>query len=57
MVGGLAEVDEREIVLLGVLVHAGAAADDLLELGHRADLAIEHDEAAGLGIDPGGEQP
>ena len=53
----LPEVDEREVVLLGVLVDAGAAADDLLELGHRADLAVEHDQAAGLGIDAGREQP
>ena len=36
---------------------AGAAADDLLELGHRSDCAVEHDEAAGLGVDAGGEQP
>ena len=35
---------------------AGAAADDLLELGHRADCAVEDDQAAGLGIDAGGEQ-
>ena len=57
VVGGLAEVDEGEVVLLGVLVDARAAADDLLELGHRADFAVEHDQAAGLGIDAGGEQP
>jgi len=37
-------------------VHAGAAADDLLELRHGAHRAIEHDEAAGLGIDAGGQQ-
>ena len=34
---GAAKVDQREVVLLRVLVHARAAADDLLELGHRAD--------------------
>ena len=56
MVGRAAEVDQGEVELLGVLVDAGAAADDLLELGHRADLAVEHDQAAGLGIDAGGEQ-
>ena len=56
VVGRLAEVDQGEVVLLGVLVDAGAAADDLLELGHRADFAVEHDQAAGLGIDAGGEQ-
>ena len=42
---------------MGVLVDAGAAADDLLELGHRADLAVEDDQPAGLGIDAGGKQP
>ena len=57
VVGRAAEVDQREVELLGVLVDAGAAADDLLELGHRADGAVEHDQAAGLGIDAGGEQP
>ena len=36
---------------------AGAAPDDLLELGHRADLAVEHDQPAGLRIDAGREQP
>ena len=30
---------------------------DLLELGHGADLAVKHDQAAGLDIDPGGKQP
>ena len=57
MVGRPAEVDQREVELLGVLVDAGAAPDDLLELGHRAHLAVEHDQPAGLGIDAGGEQP
>ena len=56
VVGRPPEVDEGEVELLGVLVDAGAAADDLLELGHRADLAVEHDQAAGLGVDAGGEQ-
>ena len=56
VVGGAAEVDQGEVELAGVLVHAGAAAHDLLELGHRADFAVEHDEAAGLRIDAGGEQ-
>jgi len=56
MVGGPAEVDDREIVLLGVFMHAGATADDLFKLGHGADFAIKDDESAGLGIDSGGEQ-
>ena len=57
MAGRAAEVDQREVELLGVLMDAGAAPDDLLELGHRADLAVEHDQAAGLRIDAGREQP
>ena len=55
--GRAAEVHQREVELLGVLVDAGAAPDDLLELGHRADFAVEHDQAAGLRIDAGGQQP
>ncbi len=57
MAGRAAEVDQGEIELLGVLVDAGAAADDLLELGHRADCAVQHDQAAGLRIHAGGKQP
>ena len=57
MVGRAAEIDQREIELLGVLMDAGAAPDDLLELRHGADLAVEHDQAAGLGIHAGGKQP
>ena len=56
MAGRAPEVDQGEVELLRVLVHAGAAPDDLLELGHRADLAIEHDQPAGLRIDAGREQ-
>jgi hypothetical protein len=33
------EVDASGIELAGILMRAGAAPDDLLELGHRADLA------------------
>ena len=57
VVGGAAEIDQREIELLGVLVNAGAAPDDLLEFRHGAHGAVEHDEAAGLGVHAGGEQP
>lgn len=56
VVGGFAKVNQREIELACVLVHAGAAPDDLLELGHAADLALQHDEAAGLRVHAGGEQ-
>ena len=37
-------------------MHTRATSDDLLELGHGADFAVEHDQAAGLCVDPGGEQ-
>ena len=56
MVGGPAEVHQREVELLRALMDARAAADDLLEFGHRADRAVEHDQPAGLRIDAGGEQ-
>ena len=57
MAGRTPKVDQREIELAGVLVHPGPAPDDLLELGHGADLAVEHDEPAGLHIDAGRQQP
>ena len=50
------KIHQREEELPGVLVHARAAPDDLLELGHRPDLAIKHDQAAGLRIDARGQQ-
>ena len=52
----VSEVHDGEVELAVVLVDAGAAADDLLELGHRVDAPVEHDELAGLGIDAGGHQ-
>jgi hypothetical protein len=52
MAGGTAKVDQREVEFLTILVNAGAASDDLLELGHRVDLPVKHDQAAGLRIDP-----
>ena len=39
-VGRFAEVDQGEVVLLGVLVYPRAAPDDLFELGHGAHGAI-----------------
>ena len=56
MAGRAPEIDQREIELARVLVHAGAAADDLLELGHRANSPVEHDQPAGLHVDAGGKQ-
>ncbi len=51
-----ARVDQGEVILLRVLVHAGAPSHDLLELGHRSHFAVEDNEAAGLGVDTRGEQ-
>ena len=57
MAGGAAEIHEGEVEFVRVLVHPSAAPDDLLELGHGTDLAVEHDEPAGLDVNPGGQQP
>ena len=57
MVRRASEINQREIKLLRVLVYAGAAPDDLLELRHGAHRTVKHDEAAGLCIYAGGEQP
>ena len=56
VVGGFAKVDQREVKLARVFMHTGAAPDDLLELGHAADFALQHDEPAGLRIHAGGKQ-
>src|SRR5438132_1647982 len=37
-------------------MHPSAAPDNLLELGHGTDFAVEHNQAAGLRVDPCGEQ-
>ena len=37
MAGRAPEIHQGEIELPGVLMHSGAAPDDLLELGHGAD--------------------
>ena len=51
-----AKIHQREIELLGIGMDARASTDDLLELGHRADFAIEHYQAARLGINAGRKQ-
>ena len=55
--GRLPEIHDREEELAVVLVDAGAAADDLLELGHGPDAPVEDDEMAGLGIDARAHEP
>ena len=57
VVGRTPEINQREIKLLRILMHAGAAPDDLLKLGHRADSTVKDNEPAGLGVNAGGEQP
>lgn len=57
MIGRLAKVEQREIELCRVLVDASPTPDNLLELGHRSDLAVERDDAAGLRIHAGGQEP
>ncbi len=52
VVGRLPEVEQGEVILPRVFVDAGAAPDDLLEFGHRADCAVEYDQPAGLGDVP-----
>ena len=54
--GGLFEIDDGEEVLVVIFVDARATANDLLELGHRLDALIQHDELAGLGIHARGHQ-
>ena len=54
--GGPLEVHDGEVELAVLLVDAGAAADDLLELGHGVDALVEHDQVAGLGVHPGGHE-
>ena len=56
MTRGAAEVDKREVELACVFVHAGAAADDLLELRHRPHGSVEHDQPAGLDVNARGQQ-
>ena len=51
--GRATKVDQREKELLCILVHTGAPTEDLLELSHRVDLPVEHDQAAGLRVDAG----
>ena len=39
---GLLEVHDGEVEFLVVLAQAGATADDLLKLGHRIDVLVQH---------------
>jgi hypothetical protein len=54
--GRAGEVDNVEVFLAVVHLEPGAAADDLLELGARADHAGQHHVLDHLGIDAGGQQ-
>ncbi len=54
---GATKVHHGEVELLGVFMDPGAATQNLLELGHRAHGPIQHDQAAGLCVHPGRQQP
>ena len=56
MAGRTAKIEQGEIILLGILVGAGAAPHNLLELRHGTDGAIQYNQVAGLGIDAGRKQ-
>ena len=56
MICGFTEVDQAEVILLGIFVNASAAPQNLLEFGHRTNFAVDHNQPAGLRIDPGGKQ-
>ena len=49
-------VEDVEPELAVVVADPGAAADDLLELAHRADDARQHDVLAGRRVDAGRQQ-
>jgi hypothetical protein len=51
VVARLTEIHQGEVKFLAVGMHPRTAADDLLELGHRAHFAVQHNQPAGLGID------
>ena len=55
-IGYVAEVHDGEVAFAVFFVDAGASADDLFEFDHRADIAIEHYEFAGLRVYPGGHE-
>ena len=57
MVGRFPEVDQREVVLLGLLVNSCATPQDLLELRHRLDFPVERNHPTGLRIHARREQP
>ena len=50
------EIEDGEPEFVVAIVDTGAAADDLLELGHGLDVLVEHHELAGFSIDAGGHQ-
>ena len=54
--GDVPEIHDREVVLPEVFIDAGAASDDLLELGHGADVRVEDDELTGLRVHAGGHE-
>ncbi|GAR76271.1 hypothetical protein NGUA18_04194 [Salmonella enterica] len=54
--GSLFEIEDGEPQLAVAFINAGAAADDLLEFGHRLNVLVQHHQFAGLCVDAGGHQ-
>ncbi|SVJ78483.1 Uncharacterised protein [Klebsiella pneumoniae] len=53
---GLFKIENSEPQLTVAFINAGAAADDLLEFGHRLNVLVQHHQFAGLCVDAGGHQ-
>ena len=52
----VAEIKDGEVEFVEILINARAASNNLLELRHALDVAVEHNHLAGLGIHPRGHQ-
>ncbi len=55
-ISDIAEIQNRKEKLPILLFNAGTAPDDLFELRHRTDVAVQHNQLAGFGVDASGHQ-
>lgn len=55
-VAGAAEIKNGKEGFVGIRTQARSASDDLLELGHGTDVAVQNDELHAFGVRAGGEQ-
>ena len=53
MTSRTSKIDQGKVEFVSILVYAGTPPDDLLELSHRANRPVEHNQAASLRIDAG----